>query len=102
MKTMMHCIMLFAGVCGIVWYTFTGHDFWPVLVYCITLCIIGVASLLKLRESSEIVQKSTLVLNRAAAVLLMALLVSGFAVSPGTGISATAFILIPLVIALTS
>lgn len=85
-----------AGLAGMAWYKSSASEFWPVLGYFVTLCVVGVVSATSYWIRSRTVLLLAIGINGLSAVLALALLITAFAVSPGSGAAAFPFIAVPI------
>ena len=102
MLIILNSLLATVGVAGIAWYISSSSEFWPSLVYFITLCAVGSVSATAQYIRSRSFQLLAAGLNGASVVLLVALLIAAFVVSPGSGVATLCLVLVPFVINVAS
>ncbi len=102
MLTILKTLMILIGASGIVWYTFSPQELWPVLAYFSVLLAVGVVSIIGYYIKTHSYQKLVVGVNYLAIALLVAMQFSAFAISPGSGVAAIPFIGVPIAISLAS
>ena len=91
-------VMTVVGIAGIVWYRFSSTEAWPVLGYFVTLCAVGSVSVIACYSRGRPLLLLAGGLNGIAIGLFGTLQVMAFALSPGSGIAAFPFLVVPLAI----
>lgn len=102
MLTILKTLMILIGASGIVWYTFSSQELWPVLAYFLALLAVGVVSTMGDYIKTHPFQKLVIGVNYLSIALLVALQFSAFAISPGSGITTVPFTGVPIAISLAS
>lgn len=102
MMILLHWFMTVAGVVGTVWYISSSMEFWPILVYFLTLSTVGslvaIASYFRYRSLFLLAGG----LSGIAIGLLVALQVAAFTLSLGSGAAAIPFVVVSLAINMIS
>lgn len=98
MLRLLNSFMAVAGAAGIVWYFSSSSELWPALGYFSNLCVVGSVSAIAHYIGKRTVWLLAAGLHIVSLVLLVLLLVSALAISPGSGVAALVFVLIPLII----
>lgn len=99
---LLNWLLAICGAAGIVWYRSSSTEAWPILGYFVTLAIVGAASAIAYYFRGRSLLLLAGGLNGIAIGLLVALQVAAFALSPGSGIAALPFVVVPLAINFTS
>lgn len=102
MIILQNCLLAIVGAGGVVWYKSSLTEVWPLLGYFLTLCSVGSVSAIAcyIRDRPFLLIANGV--NGVAIGLLLALQVSAFMISPGSGIAAFPFVAVPLAIIVNS
>lgn len=102
MLVLLNSLLVTCGVAGVAWYIFSISEFRPLLGYFITLCTVGSVTAVALCIRSYSFRLLAVGLNGVSVVLLVSLLIVAFLISPGSGVAAFPFVVVPLVVNLAS
>lgn len=104
MMILLNCSLAAAGVAGMAWYKSSSSQFWPFLVYFVTLCTVGsvsaLASCVRVRRRALLLFAAGL--NALSVCLLILLVMAAVMVSLGSGFAVFPFVVYPLAINLAS
>lgn len=102
MLVILNSSLVTVGVAGIAWYISSSSQLWPSLVYFMTLCAVGTVSATAQYIGTRSFQLLAAGINGASVVLLVAILIAAFVVSPGSGLAALFFVFVPFFINVAS
>lgn len=102
MIALLNGVLALVGVIGSGWCIYTAFKAWPVTVYFFNLLVVGLVSVLMYRHMSYFMTLLAIVSNCVSIVILMMLLITGFLLSPASGVASLPFLGIPLFINLLS
>lgn len=102
MLIILNSILATVGFAGIAWYISSSSEFWPSLVYFMTLCAVGAVSVTARYNRTRSFQLLAAGLSGVSVVVLIAILIAAFVVSVGSGVAAVYFVFFPFVINVAS
>jgi len=102
MQILFNSLLAAVGVTGIAWYISSSSEFWLSLTYFMTLFAVGSVSATTLYIRTRLFQLLAVWFNGVSIVVLVSLLVAAFVVSFGSGVAASAFVLLPLLLNVAS
>lgn len=92
----LNCLMAAVGVAGMAWSVSSSPEFWPMPGYFLTLCAVGTVTAAAHDIQSRSLWLLAAGLNGVSIALLLALLIAAFVLSPGSGLAALPFVVVPL------
>lgn len=98
----LNSLLTAVGVVGMTRYISTSSEFWPSIVYFVTLCVVGSITAITPYIRRRSFQRLAVGFNTVSVALLAVALIAAFVVSPGSGVMAFVFVFFPLVINVTS
>lgn len=98
MLRLLNLSLTILSAASITWYKVSSAELWPVLGCFIVFFSVGSVTVIASFVRSRTLWLLAAGLNGLSVALLIALLIAAFVLSPGSGIAAVAFAVVPLVV----
>lgn len=102
MQILFNSLLAAVGATGIAWHISSSSEFWPSLTYFMTLFVVGSVSATTRYIRARLFQQLAVWFNGVSISVLVSLLVSAFVLSFGSGVAASALVLLPLLLNVAS